>query len=173
VTWFNRPFLVWMALGLLACPGFAVPAASQESCLDSLLSEVSADETIVIVEHDGTSTSGKFLRFSPEGQELWLSVYDAHESRFRERPFTGPSIRSIRLHRVRVNMTVPLLLGIGFGGGALALGATFAEDSAESGSRAKAVAIMTGIGFLTGFITGYGVAWAGRRVEDHTFTCRP
>jgi hypothetical protein len=152
-----------------------VPVFGRETCLDALVSKVRTNETIEVVGRDGRSTSGKFLRMDPGAGQLWLSVYDSQKSRFLDRTFEKPAIETIRLHRVHVNLTVPLLLGIGFGGIALGLGATFAEDSdAEaSGSRAKAVAIMTGIGFLTGFVTGYGVAWAGRRVEDHEFTCSP
>jgi hypothetical protein len=176
VAWFYRPFLVWTSLGFFVFLGaVAVPAAGQETCLEALGSHVNANETIVIVARDGTSTTGKFLRLDPGAEMLWLSVYDSQKSRFLDRTFDRPSIDAIRLHRVHVNLTVPFILGTGFGVIALALGTQFAEDSdAEAkGSRAKAVALMTGIGFLTGFVTGYGVAWAGRRVEDREFSCRP
>lgn len=176
MAWFYRPFLVWTSLGFFVLLGaVSVPAAAQETCLEALGSHVNANETIEIVGRDGTRTSGKFLRMDPGAGMLWLSVYDSQKSRFLDRTFDRPSIEAIRLHRVHVNLTVPFLLGAGFGVIAFALGSQFDEDSNvnATGSRAKAVALMTGIGFLTGFVTGYGVAWAGRRVEDREFSCQP
>lgn len=174
MTWFDRPPLVWTTLGFFVLLGAAaVPAAGRGTCLETLAAEVGTNETIVVVGRDGSSTSGKFQRVGPGAEELWLSVYDSQKSRFLDRSFTRPAIQAVHLHRVRMNMTVPCLLGIGFGGIALAMGATFAEDSDATGSRTKAVALMTGIGFLTGFVTGYGVAWAGRGVEDRVLTCEP
>jgi hypothetical protein len=167
---------VWTVLGSFALLGaLPVSAPGEETCLEALVSEVKTHETIEVVERDGRSTKGKFLRTDPGAEQLWLSVYDSQKSRFLDRAFERPAIHAIRIHRVRVNLTVPILLGVGFGGIAFGLGTTFAEDSDvnATGSRAKALAIMTGIGFLTGFVTGYGVAYASRRVEDHAFSCGP
>lgn len=144
------------------------------ACLHTARSLLSRKQPVTLWQVDGTRLNGEYLAIDEAARSMSLNAYDPGNDRFGRRDISGSVIERIEWTETKQSMALPIVCVAIFGGLGLAMGLSIQRDpdSGTPQSREKALPLLTGVGVITGFGTGYLLSLLSRESTPRAVDCR-